>query len=290
MTTASFFKVSTVSLFMVVLSKANVLQREESGNRAANDRELCNGGRKTIFLSQGQSQVIQTPGFTRGQFIKGCEVLYEVEISRDDSDYAQWRIKVEVEEMMMPCSASYLHVIEDGTTRKKETLCNEKRRNKVFFSHEHLLDIKFKNKNRCPRGHQCSGAQLKVSAEYVCGGSFDVEGGRISSPLWPSNYNNDETCFWDIEAPEDQKIKFGCDYFNLSSKCPKGVPCKKNSGFRTNLEDLTRSKSYEGKALQGPNNSFETKTNHLTLYFYSNSYDVEKSARKYGFNCTYSFV
>ena len=66
-------------------------------------------------------------------------------MERDDQDLAQWRIKVEVEYMNLHCSSSSLWLLEDGEKTNKVEYCNEKT-TEVFNSHEHLINIKFKNK------------------------------------------------------------------------------------------------------------------------------------------------
>ena len=68
-------------------------------------------------------------------------------IDRDDQDLSQWRIKVEVEQMDLSCSSSSLWILEDGEKENNVQYCNEKSTEKdVFYSHEHMIDIKFKNK------------------------------------------------------------------------------------------------------------------------------------------------
>ena len=80
---------------------------------------------------------------------KIVKVKYEVVLDRDDQDLGQWRIKMVVEEMNLPCSSSYLLVKEDSEKTKRVKYCNEEETGpKVFFSHEHLISIVFKNKVR----------------------------------------------------------------------------------------------------------------------------------------------
>ena len=67
-------------------------------------------------------------------------------VDRDDQDLGQWRIKVVMEEMNLPCSSSSVWLLEDGEKPHNDQYCNEKTGEKVFYSHEHLIDIKFKNK------------------------------------------------------------------------------------------------------------------------------------------------
>ena len=68
-------------------------------------------------------------------------------LDRDDQDLGQWRIKVVVEEMNLPCSSSSLWMLEDGERSHNVQYCNEKNTAaQEFYSHEHLINIKFKNK------------------------------------------------------------------------------------------------------------------------------------------------
>ena len=67
-------------------------------------------------------------------------------MDRDDQDLGQWRIKVVMEEMNLPCSSSSVWLLEDGERTHNIQYCNEKKAETVFYSHEHLIDIKFKNK------------------------------------------------------------------------------------------------------------------------------------------------
>jgi hypothetical protein len=70
-------------------------------------------------------------------------------MDRDDQDLGQWRIKVVMEEMNLPCSSSSVWLLEDGERPHNIQYCNEKKAKTVFYSHEHLLDIRFKNKVNC---------------------------------------------------------------------------------------------------------------------------------------------
>ena len=137
------------------------------------------------------------------------QTVYEVMMDRDDQDLEQWRIKVEIERMNLHCSSSSMWLIEDGERTHHDQFCNEKNESTVFYSHEHLIDIKFKNKAGlsliisdpiyCLVQAQCGDqVQVRVSAEYVCGGTYDKDNGTITSPLFPANYVNSEACFYDI--------------------------------------------------------------------------------------------
>ena len=88
------------------------------------------------------------------------KVKYEVVLDRDDQDLGQWRIKIVVEEMNLHCSSSYLLIKEDSEKTRRVKYCNEEDTgSKVFFSHEHLISIVFKNKVRdykCNPHSKCS--------------------------------------------------------------------------------------------------------------------------------------
>ena len=83
---------------------------------------------------------------TLEKYIYNFQTLYEVMMDRDDQDLGQWRIKVVMEEMNLPCSSSSVWLLEDGERTHNIQYCNEKKAETVFYSHEHLIDIKFKNK------------------------------------------------------------------------------------------------------------------------------------------------
>ena len=53
---------------------------------------------------------------------------------------------------------------------------------------------------RCQEAGGCAGTrvQVRISAEYVCGGRYDKDNGVITSPLYPANYVNSEACIYDI--------------------------------------------------------------------------------------------
>ena len=53
---------------------------------------------------------------------------------------------------------------------------------------------------KCEEEGGCEGTkvQMRLTAEYVCGGKFDVDNGIITSPLFPGNYVNSEACIYDI--------------------------------------------------------------------------------------------
>jgi len=268
--------------FIVGVSYANPLDRKKIS-------EKCSGTPQEVILGAGSEVVLRNEGFEE-EFIEGCTTLYEVMVDRDDQDLGQWRIKVVVEKMSLPCSSSSMWLMEDGERPHNDQYCKEKMESTgdVFYSHEHLIDIKFKNKGRCSEGGGCdgSGVQVKVSAEYVCGGRFDKDNGNIVSPLFPKNYVNSEACIYDIVAPKRKRIELTCEYFNLSPRCEG--QCGKHVGDRDYFQDITTFERYEGTELQGK--TIKSKKNHHTFYFLSNSYDIEKNKKEYGFSCSYKFV
>eukprot|EP00091_Calanus_sinicus_P009855 TRINITY_DN228_c0_g1_i3.p1 TRINITY_DN228_c0_g1~~TRINITY_DN228_c0_g1_i3.p1 ORF type:complete len:289 (-),score=94.20 TRINITY_DN228_c0_g1_i3:93-959(-) len=249
--------------------------------------DKCSGTPQEVYLNAGQDVVLTNPGFETGEFIEGCTTLYEVMMDRDDQDLGQWRIKVVMEEMNLPCSSSSLWLLEDGERTHNVQYCNEKKAETVFYSHEHMIDIKFKNKAKCLEEGGCAGTkvEMRISAEYVCGGRFDQDNGVITSPLYPANYINSEACIYDIVAPKKKRIALTCEYFDLSTKCDGH--CGDHNGDRTYFQDITTFERYEGKELQGK--TIKSKKNHHTFYFLSNSNDIEDKKRQYGFSCSYKF-
>jgi len=281
-------KYQLLILFSLSCSSLAMVMRDSALERKG-IKKKCSGVSQDIYLNSGQEVIIQSPGFEDGLFVEGCTSLYEVMIDRDDQDLSQWRIKVEVEQMNLSCSSSSLWILEDGEKENNVQYCNEKSTEKdVFYSHEHMIDIKFKNKASCNKEGGCSGTrvQLRISAEYVCGGRFDKDNGVITSPFFPANYINSESCIWDIVAPKNKRIAFTCETFNLSVKCEG--PCGSHTGDKTYFQDITTFERYEGNELQGK--TIKSKNNHHTFYFLSNSKDIERSRRSYGFSCSYRFV
>jgi len=283
----------TLGVFTTILSIAGVSVAMVVNRDSALDRkrksDQCSGTPQELLLNPGQDIVLRNEGFETGEFIEGCSTLYEVMVDRDDQDLGQWRIKVVMEEMNLPCSSSSVWLLEDGEKPHNDQYCNEKTEETVFYSHEHLIDIKFKNKGRCQEAGGCAGTrvQVRISAEYVCGGRYDQDNGVITSPLYPASYVNSEACIYDIVAPKRKQIALTCEYFNLSTKCESGH-CGVQNGDRTYLQDITTFERYEGNELQGK--TIKSKKNHHTFYFLSNSDDVENKKRKYGFSCSYKFV
>jgi hypothetical protein len=278
-------------LSLVGVVVANVVDREGALDRRKNS-QICSGTAQEVILSAGSDIILTNEGFEDGEFIGGCTTLYEVMMDRDDQDLGQWRIKVTIERMNLHCSSSSLWLIEDGERTHNDQYCNEKMESSVFYSHEHLIDIKFKNKAKCGEATGCAGTQVevRVSAEYVCGGRFDKDNGVITSPLFPANYVNSEACFYDIVAPRRKRIALTCDYFNLATKCEGH--CGSHNGDKTYFQDITTFERYEGSELQGK--TIKSKKNHHTFYFLSNSDDIEHKKqnknKKYGFRCSYTFV
>merc|ERR1712123_391607 len=274
--TMLFSMFHTLGVFTTILSIAGVsVAMVVNRDAALNRRDVsakCSGTPQELILNPGQDIVLRNEGFENGEFIEGCSTLYEV-----------------MEEMNLPCSSSSVWLLEDGEKPHNDQYCNEKTDETVFYSHEHLIDIKFKNKGRCLEAGGCAGTrvQVRISAECVCGGRYDQDNGVITSPLYPASYVNSEACIYDIVAPKRKQIALTCEYFNLSAKCESGL-CGVQNGDRTYLQDITTFERYEGDELQGK--TIKSKKNHHTFYFLSNSDDVENKKRKYGFSCSYKFV
>jgi len=294
--TRSMFSIQSLVVTFTILtiigvSFANVVNREEDQELVVDRKGIqkkCSGSPQEIYLNQGQEVVLQSPGFETGEFVEGCTTNYEVTLERDDQDLGQWRIKVVFEEMNLHCSSSSLWLLEDGEKTHNVKYCNEKTpAAEEFYSHEHLINIEFKNKARCQEEGGCEGTRVKmiISAEYVCGGRFDQDNGVITSPLYPHNYINSEACIYDIVAPKKKRIELTCEYFNLSTKC--SGHCGGHNGDKTYVQDITTFDRYEGKELQGK--TIKSKKNHHTFYFLSNSKDIENDRRQYGFSCSYKF-
>jgi len=210
-----------------------------------------------------------------------CKERYEVTLEISNQDLSQWRIKVEVEEMEMPCSSSNVTLIEEGKLVKRVHFCNEIKASKTYTSHEHRLLLLFKN-----NGSTGTRVGVRLTAEYVCGGKFTDTRGFLLSPFWPNNYLNSESCFYDIMAPEDQRVTLTCHDFNLGTNCPRREECKKHGGDRTYLEDVNSDERYEGRELLGK--TIKSEGNHHTLYFLSNDIDLGTGGG-FGFNCSYAF-
>jgi len=280
-----FSMLNQLGLLVTILAILGVSFANPLDRKRVNPK--CSGTPQEVILTAGHDVVLRNEGFEE-EFIEGCTTLYEVMMDRDDQDLGQWRIKVEVVKMNLPCSSSSMWLIEDGEKPHNDQFCNEKSETSVFYSHEHLIDIKFKNKGKCSESGGCDGGgvEVKVSAEYVCGGRFDKDNGVITSPLFPANYINSEACIYDIVAPKRKRISLTCDYFNLSTKCEGH--CGKHNGDRDYFQDITTFERYEGVELQ--NKTLKSKKNHHTFYFLSNSFDIENNDKEYGFSCSYKFV
>ena len=185
-------------------------------------------------------------------------------MDRDDQDLGQWRIKVVMEEMNLPCSSSSVWLLEDGERTHNIQYCNEKKA-EVFYSHEHLIVIKFKNKvNSKEQNFQIqlwensrpNALKMMVALEqrYRWGylQSMFVEEGLIktmeSSPVrfTPPTISTLRLasmilCMWErllvliiiifFRAPKKKRIALTCDYFDLSTKCDGH--CGDHNGDRT---------------------------------------------------------
>lgn len=51
----------------------------------------------------------------------------------------------------------------------------------------------------------------------ACGGVFTDSTGELLSPYWPDSYPHSKTCYYMINAPENQVIKVTFDSFGVES-------------------------------------------------------------------------
>ena len=64
----------------------------------------------------------------------------------------------------------------------------------------HTPSVAPTTQGQCKESGGCEGTryQIRLSAEYVCGGKYDKDNGVITSPFYPNNYINYEACIYDI--------------------------------------------------------------------------------------------
>jgi len=252
------------------------------------EKRNCAGDVRSISLKKGQEIVLETPGFNN-DFIDECKESWSVTLHRDNQEFGQWRIRVDVQELNLPCSSTDLRILEDGNRRQNIQYCekqNEDHHSHVFLSHEHVVDIEFRNKNCKEDEGECFGlgAKLKLSAEYVCGGTFEEEGLPIGSPFYPNNYPDSTTCIYDIRAGMGQRIELTCPQFQLSQQCDSQ---RCGQGEKDYIMDLGTLQRYTGTELEG--GSLVSRNNHLTLYFISNPVILSEEDGPFGFNCSFRF-
>lgn len=53
----------------------------------------------------------------------------------------------------------------------------------------------------------------------VCGGKFEDENGVVTSPWWPSRYEDNKICAYDIEAPLGKAIVMNFTDFDIENDC-----------------------------------------------------------------------
>lgn len=58
-----------------------------------------------------------------------------------------------------------------------------------------------------------------LANSLVCGGRFDEEGGVITSPWYPKNYDDNKNCAYDIEAPLGKSIVLNFTDFDVEDEC-----------------------------------------------------------------------
>jgi hypothetical protein len=297
--------IQVLLLILIILVSSAIIQGRttsdttggDTGRDRQNDftqasRQKCAGRTNSIRLNQGQSIELESPGGMNGNFQPSCKESWEVAMIKDDQEVGQWRIKVEILEMNLPCASSGFRIIEDSSPRINNHHCNEKSSNnsdKVFFSHEHLLNLKFSTEDICQEASGCRniGIKVRVSADYVCGGKFTSNSGTIVSPFYPLTYPHSTSCIYDISAPEHSQVELTCEYFNLSPYCDTRR-CNPGAGDRDFIQDIMGQTRYEGGDLEG--RTITSRRQHLTLYFLSNSHKISPEDGGYGFSCSYKFI
>jgi len=268
-----------IGVILSSVSEANVLPSRKGGRE--NKKSLCSGAKQEIHLSDDFPTIVESVGLAEPDFLENCLQQYDVILSRPSSDLGQWRIKMEIDYINLDCDFGYVQVIEDGEQRQNIKVCNSHKRNTVggIFSHEHLVSLRLST-GQCPSAGGCQGqgVRLKLSAQYVCGGSYTRPSGVITSPFYPAPYVNSMACIYDIRAPKGMKISMTCPSFNLSTR-------GSDKSFFQSLETFY---SYYGSDLAGK--TLRTRRHIATYYFLSNNVRLREDGNQYGFNCTYSFV
>lgn len=265
------------ALVPVLLSLVLTVQSSIISSRRSNP--LCQGGREDIYLPNEIPQTLESQGYSSQEFTEDCKQHYDIFVDRSHDDLAQWRVKIEIDSLNLPCDSGYLQIIEDGVQPQNLQICNEKRPDEsgFVFSHAHMISVKIVT-TKCSdsMGCQGQGVRVKVSGEYVCGGQYTGETGSITSPLYPQNYVNSMACIYDIVAPKHSRLLLTCSEFKLS----------KRGRDRTKFQNLETFTTYYGSDLRG--RTLKTKRNVVTFYFHSNNVDLRDQEAGYRFNCTYS--
>jgi len=117
---------------------------------------------------------------------------------------------------------------------------------------------------------------MKLSAQYVCGGTYRSEG-SITSPFWPLPYVNSMACLYDIMGPKGTKVILSCPEFRLSRAGREPTVFQSIDTFDT----------YMGNQLQGK--QIKSRRNNAFFYFLSNDVQLQENGQSYGFNCTFKF-
>jgi len=266
-----------ISVILATVTEANVVPTSDRARQE--NRNLCSGARQEIHLTDDFPSTVESVGLTDPSLLEDCLQQYDVILSRPSSDLGQWRIKIEVEYLNFDCEFGYLQVVEDGEQRQNIKACNGQRKDVRggIFSHEHLMSLRLKT-GKCPTAGGCEGqgVKLKISAQYVCGGSYTAPTGTITSPFYPKPYVNSMACIYDIRAPKGMRIKMSCPAFNLSER----------GSDKTFFQSLETFHTYYGNDLEGK--TLKTRRHIDTFYFLSNNVKLDSKSH-YGFNCTYSF-
>ncbi|XP_023332120.1 uncharacterized protein LOC111704199 [Eurytemora carolleeae] len=161
-----------ILLFLIALVSSAIIQgdgkkqtvSERNNDVKPSETQYCTGQTTNLRLNQGQSLDLETPVGINGTFLSGCQDSWDVAIYKDSQELSQWRIKVEIIDMNLPCSSSGFRIMEDANRRQNVLYCNEKRTTdsqEIFFSHEHFIQLKFANENVCREADGCINLRFK---------------------------------------------------------------------------------------------------------------------------------
>ncbi|XP_055294887.1 tolloid-like protein 2 [Sitodiplosis mosellana] len=120
------------------------------------------------------------------------------------------------------------------------------------------------------------GFHLKYETD--CGGKYQDDNGIITSPFYPSPYDEDKNCIYDIEAPLGKAIILNFTNFDIEADCDFDS-LRIYDGFDSNA---TLIGTYCGNEKPLPVTS---KMNHLHLIFSTDRYDTGQ-----GFKASYTFI
>lgn len=286
-------KVKSAVIFLCLASmvSSSIVPSEAADRRSSVVHATeCSGSRR-INLHEDDEVILETPGYNAA-FTPGCAADWEVRMLRRKNDIGQWRLRVDVLDMKIPCNSAELRIMEDAEKAQNILYCDEQDEdyhNHIFFSHEHMIHLDFFTKRICKSADGCdgTGARIRIKAEYVCGGRFTEDNGEITSPLYPGNYPYNTACIYDISAPAGKRVTLTCPEFNLSTQCDEG-PCKPQAGDRDFFQNVFTLERFEATEMQGV--TFTSNGFHQTVYFVSNSHEFSAAEGSFGFRCTYKFI